>query len=83
LPAAENCDVVVPPPTSTSVVHPVDADPLAADFDDPTAEAATSNGAVGSSPPYSTMRTSGIDTDALNVTVTWFAPGPAAATFAA
>ena len=73
----------MPPPTNSSFVHPVDAEPLLAAVDEPAADAATSNGAAGSNPPYSRIRTSGNDTDRLNVTVTWFAPALAAFTFAA
>ncbi len=75
MPAAETCDAVVPPPTNSSLTEPVATEPLFADFDEPAADFATSNGAVGSNPPYSRIRTSGNGTDWLNVTVTWFAPG--------
>jgi hypothetical protein len=54
---------VVPPPTNKSFAEAVTADPLLAAVDEPEAEAATSNGAVGSNPPYPRIRTSGYGTD--------------------
>ena len=58
-PAAEKNDFVMPPPTRRSFVPVVVAVALVAVDDEPEADAATSNGAAGSSPLYSRTRTSG------------------------
>ena len=71
----------MPPPTSNSFGDVVATEPLFANAEEPAAETATSNGAVGSNPLYSKIRMSGNGTDWLNVTVTRFAA--AAFTFGA
>jgi hypothetical protein len=69
--------------TIKSFAFVVASEPLLLSPLSPWAEAVPSSGALGLTPLYSRIRTSGYTTAAENVTVTTFAPAAAAAIFGA
>ena len=74
LPAAVNFDPLVPAPKISSLAAVVLTLPLFAAVPVPAAPTALSSGALGSSPLYSRIRTSGYAAALLNVTVTVVLP---------
>src|SRR5262245_58778954 len=82
-PAPLNEPDVTPAPKISSLATEVETEGVVADADEPLAEAVLSTGLDRSSPLYSVMRRSTYRAGASNVTVTRFAPAPAAAMFRA